>query len=231
MTTFQNASSFGKLATFLAIALLSSAAARAAPADHSAVVPSAIPKCDDSDPQQDTTNGYVLLLFFGNDDKGRRAAAKTFHFPGKKPARDAHPTGCIWDPDDPQHTGKGIRVMGACPTDCASKSRDVAAAKTGDPLGRLDGKRWAIFFADPAATRNKSGHEALNDDGQTTFRMYQIRAKNSCHAGRILNSLYLTGGYEGYLGQIMIGYANARAPNPNPIAETSCAPWTPPPGP
>jgi hypothetical protein len=223
MTTFEHVGcSFGKLVALFVIALLWSGAGLAETASKSAVMKRAIPQCDDTDPPQDTTNGYVLLLFF-NGPEGLAAAPKKFNFP-EPPARNAHPTGCIWDPDDQNHTLKGIRVMGGCPTDCASKNRSGEVIKTGDPLNRMDKMRWAIFFADPAATRD-SGYEALNDDGESTFRAWQIRAKNSCHAGRILDSLKFKVGSDGYLGQIMIGYANTRTPNPNPRSEPNCIAW------
>jgi hypothetical protein len=225
MTTFQHVGcSFRKLVALFVIALLWSAAGSAETASKS-VMKRAIPQCDDTDPPQDTTNGYVLLLFF-NGPEGLAAAPKKFNFPEKPPAHNVHPTGCIWDPDDQNHTLKGIRVMGGCPTDCASKNRSAEAIKTGDPLNRMDNKRWAVFFADPAATK-ESGYEALNNDRQSTFRAWQIRAKNSCHAGRILDSLQLEVGSDGYLGQIMIGYANTRTPNPNPGSERNCTAWTP----
>jgi hypothetical protein len=227
MTTFQHVGcSLGKLVAFFAIALLWNAASCAEPASQSQpVVQSSDPQCNDPDPN--SANRYVLLLFFNNNPIGQAAAAKAFHLPDEKQGSEASPAGCIPDPDEATNPAKNIRVMGGCPTDCAAKNREMAA-QIGDPLSRLSNKHWALFFADPTG-----GAEAqAGDDMRTSFRAWQVRTKDSCHAGRILHSLNLG---EGYLGQIMIGYTYAPAKKKRPTHEivpkgdASCTPWKPPP--
>jgi hypothetical protein len=229
MTTFQHVGcSFGKPAAFFAIALLWNAAWCAEPASQShPIMHSSDPQCNDPDPN--SANRYVLLLIFNHNPEGQAAAAKAFHLPRGEQGSDAPPVGCIPDPDDPTNPAKNIRVMGGCPTDCAAKNRDMAV-QIGDPLSRLSNKHWALFFGDPTG----AAEAQAGDDTQTSFRAWQIRAKDSCHAGRILGSLTLV---PGYLGQIMIGYtyppgSQKRATSAHvPKGDENCTPWKPKPPP
>jgi hypothetical protein len=160
-----------------------------------------------------SVNRYALLLFF--DKSVNLDDVFSLTKPGGY--------GCIHDPDT--DTAAGIHgngiiiVQGSCPTDCTSKSKVAdTTIKLGDPLTQLTPKfgtykehdpgttaRWGIFFADP-----KGGAEAANSDSDTTFTVWQILAKDSCHAGNILNWLKTNNSdvfsKPGYLGQIMIGY-------------------------
>jgi hypothetical protein len=154
--------------------------------------------------------------------------------------------------------GNGIIVQGGCPTDCVHRQVERAplasAPLPGDPLSRLvpevgdtvvpdhkkpDNKNpghkkpspkndklgWGIFFADADQKA-----DAADDDKQTTFRVWKILARDSCHAGKILYSLYqnpvfASGGP--FRGQIMIGYT---PPLPHPTgagSTTNCASWKP----
>jgi hypothetical protein len=87
---------------------------------------------------------------------------------------------------------------------------------------------WALYLADPNGAKEEADgakdkadgakEQAPNedpDDPDLTFLVWQILAKDACHAGRILKSLKQSNDTttkkvftkeDGYLGQIMIGY-------------------------
>ncbi len=186
-------------------------------------------------------NRYVLLLFFDKDPK---------YLPGIQTAlgiQDTHHSGCIPDPDAAGVTkgavgaAHGIVVEGSCPTDCGGANKAEAGhrapasrskATTGDPLRRQkNGKpKWTLFFAD---SKGNTGTVADNaeDDGRTTFRVWQIMAKDACHAGRLLSLLYAQNDkvfspVGGYLGEIMIGYTPPLHATKRRSTQ-DCVPWDP----
>lgn len=158
---------------------------------------------------------YTLLLFF----KPKTDLVDVFNLTG------TDGPGCILDPDGTNKGGTGqIIVQGSCPTDCGHSQVEGLKAFTalthhplGDPLQgapikfgtynhpQPDTPGWGIFFADP-----KGALDRVDPDSGTAFEVWQILAKDSCHAGIILSWLIthypdVFSARGGYLGQIMIG--------------------------
>jgi hypothetical protein len=143
--------------------------------------------------------------------------------------------GCIENPDKATDNLAFVLVQGGCPTDCRHAQERVTSIpkqQIGNPLDSAStptGKKadWGIFWADPAG-KSDSGIK----DESTKFSVWQVFAKDSCHASRILHSLltkmqdthkypHLTGSYQ---GQIMIGYTYPPAA-PKPY-RNDCTPGT-----
>ncbi len=206
MTTFQYRScSLRKATALIATAVIWASAAHAnSDQSPSPVVQRGKPTCTTfALPASD--NRYVLLLFFSSDPAYQSGIEQLLG--------SATQPGCITDPD-PDPAAKsvhGILVQGGCPTDCVHPPKVRAKYVPGDPLSNLSPKAgWGIFFADPTAAV-----EVADKDTTTTFKVWKILARDSCHAGKILKSLvndpsnvFTPGG--GYLGQIMIGYTPLR---------------------
>jgi hypothetical protein len=176
-----------------------------------------------------STNRYVLLLFI--DLQADDAVKKALDF--RNWNQDTEQRGCITDPDpigDAQtHKPFGIYVQGGCPTDCVrAVSLPTDRDNSGDPLSKepvdsVTKKRpgWGIYYADPTGT-----HEAGDKTVQySSFHVWQIFARDSCHAGTILNSLMhstdiaIKGIFQDpklYLGHIMIAFTPQGSPSPPP---------------
>jgi hypothetical protein len=233
MTTFNHGGCSLRKATALVTAAIlcgSVVQAHSAQSPSPGLVQGGKPKCAPLlDPASDT-NRYVLLLFF-RKDADQDAIQKAFG--QDKPDEP----GCIPDPDPGAVGARKIVVQGSCPTDCSHTASTREGYQPGDPLSRVTPKLrtlstfygnkavWGIFFADPAGAA-----EAENSDKDTTLRVWQILAKDSCHAGNILNSLEHSapGVFSkdgGYLGQIMIGYS-PRWKSKGPHSAKPCKPWS-----
>jgi hypothetical protein len=196
------------------------------------------PKCSSFVRPASQFNQYALLLFFKNDENNdsRIRAALGFRSGNHTDASGKPTMGCIENPEynaqlapaqspaasNPQY----LIVQGGCPTDCKHSQPDRGVDRKyviGDPLqyeqsdipnllepGKHDTASskipdWGIYFADPSP---ETYSEIGAADGATIFSVYQIFARDSCHAGKILRSLkvqmpQLFNKY--YLGQLMIG--------------------------
>jgi hypothetical protein len=154
---------------------------------------------------------YVLLFVFDNDTDSEIAGKNVFHADPKIAGSLRNTVGCIADPDPATDTsGKvlnnwGIEVKGGCPTDCTGPhlfnlTKDLShknpkVTPVPDPLKELSGNiHWGIFLL------------PLDNDATSDVKVWQVRAKDALHAGRILSSLGNLNGMKGYLGHLLIGH-------------------------
>jgi hypothetical protein len=155
---------------------------------------------------------YILLFVFDNDADSENAGKIVFHADPKTNGSLRTTVGCIADPDPTTDVsgnalkGWGMEVKGGCPTDCtgphlldlitglSNKNPNIAPAS--DPLTQLGSGNvhWGIFLA------------PLDNGATSAVKVWQVRAKDALHAGRILSSLNNLSGVQGYLGHLLIGH-------------------------
>ena len=160
-------------------------------------------------------NRYALLMLFDASLLYKQNIRDLFGF------QDTAPFGCISDPTPEVGGPTGLIVQGGCPTDCRhSGLYDIKAKRpkrpAGDPLSYAKASEtpdqkpptWGIWFADPGGAA-----EAAVEDPQSHISVWQILARDACHAGRILKSVLHTDEMQktlipkgAYRGQMMIGY-------------------------
>lgn len=155
---------------------------------------------------------YILLFVFDNDSDSENAGKIVFHADPKTNGSLRTTVGCIADPDPTTNAsgnalkGWGIEVKGGCPTDCTGphlldlitglSTKQPRVTPSSDPLTELgDGNvHWGIFLA------------PLDNGATSAVKVWQVRAKDALHAGRILSSLSKLNGMTGYLGHLLIGH-------------------------
>lgn len=211
MTTFHShGGSLPKFTALVAATALLACACALAPPQPGPVVQGDNP-CGTA-PAAASDNEYVLLLFYADPSPG-------------KPANPGFPS-CVTDPDT---NLKSILMQGGCPTDCGVKpsysgrpppkpgAARPAPGTKGDPLTNYPDDYWAIFFADP------NGVAETSPDSQANFHVWEIVAKDACHAGKILKLLkqqYPHSFEQPYLGELMIGHS---PPTGKPSGTSSCS--------
>jgi hypothetical protein len=221
MTTYQlSGCTLRNLTALVATALLWGIAAQAQSAPTAGTHPNVLDCTNAVHPVSVRANQYLLLMFFSDNDDGRASVKAAFNADWKQDGTVKR--GCIADPNPDRDSTRLIAVDGSCPTDCTQpKVKTLDQYTPGDPLLRSDPNLgWGIFFAD-----STGNYEAATNDEYTSFRAFQIVARDSCHAGHILNSLNLSAAnYRGYLGHIMIGRAPPKPAN-GTGSKVTCAPW------
>ncbi len=230
------------LTMLVAMAGIAACTSRDAPA-RSAPRNNAIPgatRCKNKNPallDSAYDNRYLLLLLF---EKSADADVSTaFGFQDWSNVKEKR--GCLADPDgiaDTSGNTHDIYVQGGCPTDCVRGMifDTVRTESDGNPLSRepsVDGTNkppvWGIYFADEGGALEKGDKDAP----YSSFHVWQILARDSCHAGTILASLLtskdamiqkLFAQHGPYLGHIMVAYTQPTNSPKSPKGHTiSCA--------
>jgi hypothetical protein len=155
---------------------------------------------------------YILLFVFDNDPDSENAGKLVFHADPKTNGSLRTTVGCIADPDPTTDAsgnalkGWGIEVKGGCPTDCTGphlldlitglSNKNPKVSPSADPLTQIGNgsMHWGIFLA------------PLDNSESSAVKVWQVRAKDALHAGRILSSLNNLSGMKGYLGHLLIGH-------------------------
>jgi hypothetical protein len=192
-------------------------------------------------PMSQVKHNYVLLLIFDSPVDGIKAGQDLFRADAPTSANGTpvpESLSCMPDPDAIEALNRskpgaqtanasqakvmpkwGMVILGGCPSDCTGPGlySTIATKEFKKGGGNVTVDRKISKDPDPLMDMNPGTHWGLmfaaDDDWQAPGVMvWQIRAKDALHAGRIMKYLCETKALtdkKGYIGHLMIGYKPA----------------------